>query len=363
MILFRYLAKEVLVSTAAVSLILLLIIISGRFVSYLGNAAEGKMTFEFLFIILAFHIPSFAQMILPLAFFLSLLLAYGRLYVENEMAILFSCGISKLKLTGYTIGIALIVTTLNAIFSFWIAPYSEYQVEQAYQQQNQLTAFDFVKPGRFQGRGQKTTYVSSLTPNEGWMNDVFISDFIQIKNNDIPVQTLASYVEQVKMDDEGGNNYLIFKDGTRYEGIPGTNNYKVTTFDTYAVRLENSEQKEITDLVTRPTTAIWKSTKLDEYVEMQWRISIVLMIPILAIIGTALSHVNPRQGRFFKILPAIILVILYLGILIWARTALDKEKIPQEFGLWWVHGIFLIFAMVLLLRFIGFTFKKQSQNS
>ncbi|MCZ2723521.1 LPS export ABC transporter permease LptF [Marinomonas sp. 15G1-11] len=362
MILFRYLAKEVLVSTAAVSLILLLIIISGRFVSYLGRAAEGKMTFEFLFIILGFHIPSFAQMILPLAFFLSLLLAYGRLYVENEMSILFSCGVSKLKLTGYTLGIASIVMILNAILTFWIAPASEYQVEQAAQQQNQLTAFDFVKPGRFQGRGQKTTYVASLTPNEGWMNDVFISDFIRMKGQDIPVQTLASYVEQVKIDDEGGRNYLIFKEGTRYEGTPGTSNYKVTSFDTYAVRLEDTEKEDITDIVTRSTRSIWNSSNLEEYVEMQWRIAIVVMIPILAVIGVALSHVNPRQGRFFKLLPAIVLVIIYLGMLIWARTALDKGTIPSKFGLWWVHGIFLTLAIMLLLQFIGFTFTKQRKH-
>ncbi|MFT2110860.1 LPS export ABC transporter permease LptF [Marinomonas sp. 2405UD68-3] len=363
MIIFRYLAKEVLVSTAAVSLILLLIIISGRFVSYLGRAAEGKMTFEFLFVILGFHIPSFIQMILPLAFFLSLLLAYGRLYVENEMSVLFSCGISKIKLTGYTLGIATLVTILNAFVTFWVAPASEYKIEQASQQQDQLTVFDFIKPGRFQGSGQQTTYVTSLTPNEGWMNDVFISDSVRVENQDVPVQTLASYVEQVTINSEGeeGANYLVFKNGTRYEGTPGKNNYKITTFDTYAVRLEEPEKEEITDLVTRTTSSIWNSENLEEYVEMQWRLAIVLMIPILAIIGTALSHVNPRQGRFFKLLPAIILVIIYLGILIWARTALNKGEIPKEFGLWWVHSIFLIIAILLLMNFLGFTLKNKSR--
>ncbi len=355
-------AKEVLVSTAAVSLILLLIIISGRFVSYLGRAAEGKMTFEFLFVILGFHIPSFIQMILPLAFFLSLLLAYGRLYVENEMSVLFSCGISKIKLTGYTLGIAVFVTLLNAVVTFWVAPASEYKIEQASQQQNQLTVFDFIKPGRFQGSGQQTTYVTSITQNEGWMNDVFISDSVRVNSQDVPVQTFASYVEQVTIDQNGqGVNYLVFKNGTRYEGAPGTNNYKITEFDTYAVRLEEPEKEDITDLVTRTTSSIWNSSNLEEYVEMQWRIAIVLMIPILAIIGTALSHVNPRQGRFFKILPAIILVIVYLGLLIWARTALKKGDIPQEIGLWWVHGIFLVIALLLLINFLGFTFKNKSR--
>ncbi|MEL7400977.1 MAG: LPS export ABC transporter permease LptF, partial [Pseudomonadota bacterium] len=43
MIIFRYLAREVLVSMIAVSGVLLLIIMSGRFVKYLADAAAGKL--------------------------------------------------------------------------------------------------------------------------------------------------------------------------------------------------------------------------------------------------------------------------------------------------------------------------------
>ncbi|MNG41868.1 hypothetical protein D3C84_1313350 [compost metagenome] len=38
----------------------------------------------------------------------------------------------------------------------------------------------------------------------------------------------------------------------------------------------------------------------------------------------------------------------YLTILIAARGALDKGKIPAVFGLWWVHGIFLSIGLGLL---------------
>ncbi|MNV99860.1 Lipopolysaccharide export system permease protein LptF [compost metagenome] len=61
-----------------------------------------------------------------------------------------------------------------------------------------------------------------------------------------------------------------------------------------------------------------------------------------------LSRVNPRQGRFLKLLPAILLYMTYLALLIAARSALDKARIPQAIGLWWVHGIFLLIGLVLL---------------
>ncbi|MBJ7537972.1 LPS export ABC transporter permease LptF [Marinomonas sp. C1424] len=349
--LFRYLAKEVLVSTAGVTLILLLVILSGRFVSYLGRVTEGRMSFEFLFVILGFHIPSFIQMILPLAFFLSLLLAFGRLYIENEMAVLFSSGISKVKLATYTLGIAAIIGTLSATLNFWLAPTSEYRAAEAAQEQDQLSAFDFLLPGRFQGSGQRTTYIDSFTPKEGWMNQIFLSSFVRKDGKNIPTQTLAAYAEQIRMDSENGLNYLVFKNGTQYEGTPGTANYRITQFDTYAVRMENKAVEPINEAYTQPTSYLINSAKLMDKVELQWRISLVVMIPILAIIGLSLSQVNPRQGRFFKMLPAILLMIFYIALLIWGRTSLEKEKLPIQLGLWWIHGLFALIAAALFLQY------------
>jgi lipopolysaccharide export system permease protein len=38
----------------------------------------------------------------------------------------------------------------------------------------------------------------------------------------------------------------------------------------------------------------------------------------------------------------------YLALLVAARGALDKGKIPAQLGLWWVHGIFLLLALSML---------------
>ena len=348
--LFKYLAKEVLVSTAGVTLILLLVILSGRFVSYLGRATEGKMTFEFLFIILGFHIPSFVQTILPLAFFLSLLLAFGRLYIENEMSVLFSSGVSKIKLAGYTLGIAAIIGCASASINFWLAPTAEYHAAKAAQEQDQLSSFDFLLPGRFQGSGQRTTYIDSFT-QEGWMKEIFLSGVTQKQGKNVLTQTFAAYAEQIRLDSQNGDNYLVLKNGTQYEGNPGSANYRITQFDTYAVRMESQLPKPITDAYTKSTWQLINSDQLLEKVELQWRISLVVMIPILAIIGLSLSQVNPRQGRFFKMLPAILLMIFYIALLIWGRTALEKQQLPIQLGLWWIHGLFLVIAGLLFLQY------------
>ena len=86
MIVFRYLSRELLLTSGAVSAVLLVIIMSGRFIKYLAQAAEGRLDHTVLFLIMAYKLPSFFQLILPLGLFLSagsglflLLIFFGRL--------------------------------------------------------------------------------------------------------------------------------------------------------------------------------------------------------------------------------------------------------------------------------------------
>ena len=77
-------------------------------------------------------------------------------------------------------------------------------------------------------------------------------------------------------------------------------------------------------------------------------IGLPLLVFVVTLLAVPLSKVNPRQGRFLKLLPAIFLYMAYLGLLIAARGALDKGRLPTGLGLWWVHGIFLAIGLLLL---------------
>ena len=107
MIVFRYLSREVLLTFSAVSAVLLVIIMSGRFIKYLAQAAQGVLDPSVLLMIMAYRIPGFLQLILPLGLFLGVLLAYGRLYLESEMTVLTATGMSEQRLLSYTLAPAL----------------------------------------------------------------------------------------------------------------------------------------------------------------------------------------------------------------------------------------------------------------
>ena len=357
MIVFRYLSREVLVTLSAVSAVLLVIIMSGRFIKYLAQAAQGVLDPSVLFLIMGYRMPGFLQLILPLGLFLGILLAYGRLYLDSEMTVLSATGMSNRRLLGYSMAPAAVVAVIVAWLSLGLAPQGVAEVAKIFNQQDAMTEFDTLVPGRFQAMkdGSRVTYTEGLSDDRGQLAGVFISEKRMQRQveGEKPKQSgitvlVAEKGRQVIQAD--GSRYLILENGYRYDGNPGQADYRATQYDTHGVLLPKpSVSAEIGEREAVPTRELIGSDEPRYQAELQWRLSIPLLVFIVTLLAVPLARVNPRQGRFLKLLPAILLYMAYLALLIGARGQLDKGKIPMELGLWWVHALFLLIGAALFL--------------
>ncbi|MDO9616967.1 MAG: LPS export ABC transporter permease LptF [Pseudomonas sp.] len=352
MIVFRYLSREVLLTLSAVSAVLLVIIMSGRFIRYLAQAAQGLLDPGVLLMIMAYRIPGFLQLILPLGLFLGILLAYGRMYLDSEMTVLSATGMSQQRLLAYSLAPATLVALLAGWLSLGLAPQGVEHVARILNQQSAMTELDTLVPGRFQSmkNGSRVTYTEELSEDRGSLAGVFISEKQLSSKGDkergISVLVAESGRQEIQAD---GSRYLILENGYRYDGNPGQADYRAIKYDTYGVLLPKPEVAvEVTDREAMPTRELIGNDKPRMQSELQWRLSIPVLVFVVTLLAVPLSRVNPRQGRFLKLLPAILLYMAYLALLIGARGALDKEKIPTALGLWWVHGLFALIGLLLL---------------
>lgn len=352
MIVFRYLSREVMVTLSAVSAVLLVIIMSGRFIKYLAQAASGALDPGVLFMIMGFRMPGFMQLILPLALFLGILLAYGRLYLESEMTVLAATGMSQQRLLLITMAPATVIALLVTWLSLGLAPQGAAQVSMIVNQQDALTEFDTLVPGRFQELrdGSRITYTETLSDDRAHLGGVFISEKRTSQNGakdqGISVLVAEKGHQEVRAD---GSHYLILENGYRYDGNPGEANYRAIKYETYGALLPKPAiSEEITDRESIPTRDLFGSDNPRYKAELQWRLALPVLVFIVTLIAVPLAKANPRQGRFLKLLPAILLYMAYLTILIAARGALERGKIPMALGLWWVHALFLGIGLLLL---------------
>jgi lipopolysaccharide export system permease protein len=129
------------------------------------------------------------------------------------------------------------------------------------------------------------------------------------------------------------------------------NDYQIVEFDEYAVTIEeanNEEQRR--KLIAVPTLELWKMDSIEAKAEFQWRIAIPLSLPFLVLIAVPLSAVDPRQGRFGKMLPALLLYLGYFLLLLASRRVMEDDKLPSFIGLWWVHVVMLLVGTGLIAR-------------
>ena len=98
----------------------------------------------------------------------------------------------------------------------------------------------------------------------------------------------------------------------------------------------------------RPTAALISSDTAEDIAALQWRISLPLTVPIVAVIALTLSRTDHRRGRYVKMAPAFLIYIAYLMLLTKARAQMENGEMPVFPGMWGVHLIFLSLALGLL---------------
>lgn len=352
MILFRYLASEIFKSVFAVTLTLLAIIMSGRFVKYLAQVASGDFSPDVLFLIMLYRLPGFLEVVLPLGLFISILLTYGRLYVDSEMTVMSACGMSRRRLLMYTQIPALAIAAVVAYISMVVSPAGIQAYAEKLAESRAEIGVKAAVEGRFRidkGSG-RVTYIESTARDSQTMNSVFMAQPELRDGDGRPLVSLVTADSgRFEVDKQSGERYLVLERGVRYVGEPGQADYQFTSFERLSQLMRDPEVKTYRQEIDGKSTAeLWASDALEDIAAVQWRISLCVLVPIAALIAVSLSKTDHRRGRYGKMFPAFMLYMIYLVALNAVRDAIAKGSWPALPGMWLIHGIFLLLGLILL---------------
>ena len=338
-ILSKSLNIEVLKSTAGVLLIFFFLVVSSRFVGYFEQASEGLIDPNLIYKIVILRFPDFITLLLPLSFFLGVVITMSRLYSDREIYGFFTGGLSEIDFLKYLLPQSLLFFFLTLLLSIYVAPYTKELSKEMISLDSLQEQFESIKPNQ----------VFPLKNNEGFVfikdkqESVFDEVVLYISNEDYSSIVVA---DQLGYDDLNSIMNLNFKNGSMYQGLFEEGSSVVSTFKNLKIPV-STEENSVTGLsFARLFDYSARSTKS----QMQWNISIPITIFILLIIGINLSKVEPRQGRLSVLLPAIFVYILYLSLLILARESFDNNSAITQNYIWFVHFIFFIFSIFGLYK-------------
>jgi lipopolysaccharide export system permease protein len=369
----RYIFREVATTWIAVTGVLLLILLSNQLARVLSQAAANDFPQEVVLTLIVLTSAGYVTVVVPIGFFLAIMLSLGRLYHESEMAAIQACGVGPGGLYRPIGVLGVLIAVLLAWLSFFAVPSASARAQAIRVEALRDAQFGLLEPGRFRTFGDgDVVFYAERVDEQGVLHNVNVfvdhsSDQVRAANAKVGTAQGAATPDKGKIppgkleiwvatraEQRGAgqaDQTFVLYDGQRYEGVPGEGQFRIIKFSEggIPVRLGDPRARE-RRAAMKPTAELLESSDLRDIAELHWRSSTPVLVLVLMIVAVPLARLRPRQGRFGKLGAAILIYFLYSLLLDAARTWVENGTVPVFAGPWWVHASALAFGLWLLLR-------------
>ena len=350
MLLDKYVFRELVKSQFVVLLVLVAIFAGQSIVRLMTEASLGNMPPRLITLFMLYSLPEFLIFLFPLTLYVAIIITLGRICSDSEMVVMRCVGYSPTRIMMVAQTLALVSVIIVSFISLDLvsrAANARYELEQ---QATTNPEFLPIDSGRFVTLGNFNIYVEDVR-NRG-IDDRDISNIYVIEMDSYSNRTssITAARDGHLVLDQDGVRWLELNDGRRYE-IARDGSYYKLQFEKFRAPLsgniteETRERREISRMSTRE---LLLSPDKREQVEAQWRFSPIFATFVLCMVAVPLSMVNPRQGRFARLMPAIVIYVAYYLFLMSLRNLILTDTIPLYPGLYVVPLVFLLFVAIPL---------------
>ncbi|MEM7407164.1 MAG: LPS export ABC transporter permease LptF [Pseudomonadota bacterium] len=345
----RYVAREALLNFLAVISVLLLIYVSNRFIRFLAEAAAGDIDSQVILELLVLKLTANSVLLLPLALYVGVLLALGRLYRDSEVVAMHAGGIGFTTLLRAIGALAVVFAGLTAILSLYVAPAAAERADSLTSEARSDSEMTGLYPGRFKefSDGDQIIYAEDVAVGQNRMETVFV----QVRRDNALDLVFARTAHQF-LDSTTGDRFMVLESGYRYEGHPGAPNFVIHEFKTHGVRIRKREvSEEYRPLEVLSLTELLASDTYTHLAELQWRLSVPISAFVLALLAVPLSRTSSREGKYGKLFVAVLIYFIYTNLMSISQKAVERGELTPLVGVWPVHVLMLL--VVLCMVFVA----------
>ncbi len=229
----RYIAKELLMAFLSVIFVLLVIVLGTEIVHLLSWVTQGIIPISALLAYLINSMFEFSVVLIPLSLLMGILLAFGRLYRDSEMAAIMSAGIGPWQWYRPLMLIAVPVTILLFVLLMYIKPMIAQQRAQLTAEIRSQAEVDTLLIGQFNRASTGgVLFLESEDKGNKSINNVF---FQQLREDVSHVDLSKSTNTHI---DEQGHRYMMMHEGTHYIGNAGDPDFKIIKYKDYGIHID-----------------------------------------------------------------------------------------------------------------------------
>jgi lipopolysaccharide export system permease protein len=343
----RHLLRQFAETVLAVAIVLLLVTLGALFMDLIGEIAKGKVPAALLLSQLGLRSIRFLTLVMPLALFLGLLLAIGRLYAESEMAVLAGIGLGPQQLWKPLLYVSAPVLLVVSVASLWLGPAAAHKGREMIEVANRSFLIAGLEPGRFVELPGKAgvLYVTDLSTDGTRFRELFVQ-----REQEGRLDIVTAHEGSMKLVGDT-QRYLHLSDGFRVEGALGRKDFRMMRFAQNDVRIPDRERSDSTaDLAGISTLDLLSQPAPLARAELHWRLAMPLLVVALALFALPLARSEPRQPQYGLVLFSLLVYLVGMLLLLLGQGLIGSGKIASWLGLWWVHLPMIALAAWLFLR-------------
>ena len=346
-ILDRMIAKDLMKTVFAVLSVIVVIIVSRKFIKVLTLAIEGLISNETVLNILGLNTVLAMTAFLPAAVFIAILIVLGRMYRDQEMAAVASAGGGAGAIYRAVFLLVFPLAMLAASLSFITAPWAEAEIRALIHEDRKEADVRGLVAGQFKeyGHGDLVFYTQDIEKS-GRMRDVFV----QSRESGTLGIINAKYGWLKNL---SGGLYLVLEQGERILGLPGEMNFIIENFTEYAIRIEKKTSVLMTLRDGVSSGALWQSNNVLDTAELQLRLSIPLGVIFLAFLAVPLAKLSPRGGVYGSLAIAFAIYFVYGNLKRVIHSWVVNGVLPISFGYFAVYLLLILLGGTLLVRLYG----------
>ncbi len=336
MIFKKALRQELTITTSVVFMVLVTLIVTNLVIRLLGSAANGNINPKDVLVLIGLGMIGYLAILLTASLFIAILIVLTRWYKDSEMVIWQSAGVSLFQILRPVISFAIPIMVIVAGLAIFVSPWASDQSSIIKQRFSQRDDISMLAPGQFKesSSNNRVLFTESIDPKTNVIKNVFVTDFG--KDRQLIVVANTGYVENT-----AEQKQLVLEAGRRYEGTPGTSDFRITEFDKYTVVLSSKTIEE--GVKTSSMLPIWALVQTWEQKasqgEILWRLGLPLMALSFAVIAIPLSYMDPRRGRYTALIMAVLIYFTYSNLLKLMQAWVANGKLSFAIGVWLIHAI------------------------
>jgi lipopolysaccharide export system permease protein len=339
----RYLLRQIITSSMAMTGIALAILLLERVLHLFGLIANPNKAFSYVGQMLVLLLPHFLSIALPAAFFFGILLTFRRLKRDSEFVVMAGTGQSLARLLGPVMGLAIVTAALTALIVGWLSPHARYAYRALKQQVAEASLSAAVSEGTFIHTGDLTFFAEHATPAPDGLRLGKV--FVYQDRPDGGATVVTGQNGRLGQLEAGESPLLILERGERAElpagGSPSTVTFAnlrwpVVTESDGGYRPRGLDQRELTltELWTRPAGPASKPTAAEIAAELHSRLVLIASVPVLPLLAAPLALLGGPRRQRSDIAIGLLILVVYYEALNFGEALAKRELLAAGIGLW-----------------------------